>query len=72
MEGNLMGRPQKNYKDLHIKFEKDLYQKLESIANQQKKSKTEVLEKALLYYFMYLRINADKVEEIKKSLDSEE
>ncbi len=67
-----MGRPQKNYKDLHIKFEKDLYQKLESIANQQKKSKTEVLEKALLYYFMYLRINADKVEEIKKSLDSEE
>lgn len=67
-----MGRPQKNYKDLHIKFEKDLYQKLESIANQQKKSKTEVLEKALLYYIMYLRIEADKVIEIKESLDGEE
>lgn len=67
-----MGRPQKNYKDLHIKFEKDLNQKLEIIANQQKKSKTEVLEKALLYYIMHLRSKADKVEEIKKLLDSEE
>ena len=67
-----MGRPQKNYKDLHIKFDKDLYQKLDSIANQQKKSKTEVLEKALLYYIMHLRIKAEKVEEIKESLDGEE